>query len=435
MKSFDRTQAPVIGLLEEVELKIPRSVTLNNGATMRILDTPDIEPVCQVRIFLPGGKVSAPVNSVALLGASELREGTTGFSSSDIEETLEECGASLRANAYWHNRIVTLTGLRESFPKLLPILGSVIKEPLFPEDSVVKGRQRIMLEVEQQMSDTRYHANRVAMQMLLGTDNPYARKDTLDAIKSISRSDIEAFHYCNNYLSGSKIFVAGQVDGGLIDAISSEFGIADGNGSRAEKPAGSVAESPMASRTELFLMEHSRQSSVRMMAVMPSMTDPATERLRFSTALLGGYFGSRLMQRIREELGLTYGITAGLTPMPGFSIATIGCECDSENVDKVINEVFVQIDKLASEYPSEDEMFRLKQMTTGAYTSIMDSTFNQLSHYAWCELSGNRPEEFQTRYEIIRQMTGRDVSNAIGNYLANAPWQIAVAGNLTKCHL
>ena len=69
-----------------------------------------------------------------------------------------------------------------------------------------------------------------------------------------------------------------------------------------------IAEHPQPSMFEVVQKDDAVQSSVLISIDAVPRLHPDFIKLRILTTAFGGYYGSRLMQNIREEKGYTYGI-------------------------------------------------------------------------------------------------------------------------------
>lgn len=79
---------------------------------------------------------------------------------------------------------------------------------------------------------------------------------------------------------------------------------------------------------------------------MPDRMHEDFTDLKVMNTMLGGYFGSRLMKNVREDKGYTYGIGSGIVTYPGKSLLVISTETDNAYVEKVIEEVKNEVDRM-----------------------------------------------------------------------------------------
>ncbi len=84
-------------------------------------------------------------------------------------------------------------------------------------------------------------------------------------------------------------------------------------------------------------------------------------RLRAATSVLS----IRLREILREELGGTYGVSAGFTnspPLKGYGAVQIQFGSSPDNVDKLVNATLKEIERLKVEGPSADDVSKVKEL-------------------------------------------------------------------------
>jgi predicted Zn-dependent peptidase len=91
------------------------------------------------------------------------------------------------------------------------------------------------------------------------------------------------------------------------------------------------------------------QSSIRMGRVLFNRHHPDYFKMLVTNEILGGYFGSRLMKNIREEKGLTYGISSHVVTLRNEGYFMIGTDVKKEFTQQTIDEIKKEINKLQTE--------------------------------------------------------------------------------------
>ena len=98
--------------------------------------------------------------------------------------------------------------------------------------------------------------------------------------------------------------------------------------------------------------------------------------IRLLSVLLSGYFGSRLMNSIRETKGLTYDISGSILSVPFQTIFVIQTETPNEYVQQVIDEIYMELKRLCTELIPDDELLQVKNYITGNVSRRCELTFN-----------------------------------------------------------
>ena len=82
---------------------------------------------------------------------------------------------------------------------------------------------------------------------------------------------------------------------------------------------------------------------------VPNRNHPDYFPLRMATEIFGGYFGSRLMKNVREEKGLTYGISASMSMLRETGCLIIGADVNLELFEQAITEINSEMRRLHTE--------------------------------------------------------------------------------------
>lgn len=157
-------------------------------------------------------------------------------------------------------------------------------------------------------------------------------------------------------------------------------------------------------------------------------TDLDFLKTRVLITLFGGYFGSRLMSNIREDKGYTYGIGAGLVCYPDVSLLGISTEAANEYIDKVIEEIGNEIDRLHSEKVSFLELEMVKNYMIGEMCRNYEGAFSLSDAWIYIETFGLPSNFMECSLQAIREITPDDLLSLSQKYLCKENLIAVVAG-------
>lgn len=80
---------------------------------------------------------------------------------------------------------------------------------------------------------------------------------------------------------------------------------------------------------------------------------------------LGGYFGSRLMQNLREEHGYTYGVVAAMVNFEREGYFAVAAQVGTEVTQDALREIYTEIERLRAEPMPEGELSLVKNIMVG----------------------------------------------------------------------
>jgi predicted Zn-dependent peptidase len=92
--------------------------------------------------------------------------------------------------------------------------------------------------------------------------------------------------------------------------------------------------------------------------------------------LLGGYFGSRLMQNIREDKGYTYGIHSSIVTLKNDAYFVIGTDVKREYVEATVQEIYHETQRLIDEPVAELELNTVRNYIKGSFLSSITTPFS-----------------------------------------------------------
>jgi predicted Zn-dependent peptidase len=129
-----------------------------------------------------------------------------------------------------------------------------------------------------------------------------------------------------------------------------------------------------------FWVENSdNEYLIQMSFVCEGTGSPKTTAYELITRMLSDGFSSRLTRRIREELGLVYDLSAELHQYNGSGLLSINASVLGENLKPFFREVFLVLEKLASEPIPDEELKRHKHRVL----TDLDITTSEPPALAW----------------------------------------------------
>jgi predicted Zn-dependent peptidase len=119
------------------------------------------------------------------------------------------------------------------------------------------------------------------------------------------------------------------------------------------------------------------QSAIKIGCVSLTPHDKDYFELKFLSVVLGGYFGSRLMNNIREDKGLTYGIGAMCVQKEEAGCFVISTEVKGESVQLALTEIYKELKRLREELIPQEEINLVKSYVMGQILAASDGSFAQ----------------------------------------------------------
>ncbi|MDE6651630.1 MAG: insulinase family protein, partial [Paramuribaculum sp.] len=167
---------------------------------------------------------------------------------------------------------------------------------------------------------------------------------------------------------------------------------------------------------EHIKVENSVQTALDVSIPSISRSHPDYLALRLAVMALGGYFGSRLQQNIREDKGLTYGISAALLGRPEGSSISVRTSCNHDYLTKVREEIFKEMLKMSAEPMTREEIKRLKLAEIGSLMDVTDSPESIIGFHRTIYSENLHSDYFAQRIEAVNRIEAEDIMRVAAAY-------------------
>ena len=158
-----------------------------------------------------------------------------------------------------------------------------------------------------------------------------------------------------------------------------------------------------------------------------SASDDDRFSLSVMHAILGGGMSSRLFQEVRERRGLAYSTYSFSSAHADAGYFGLYAGCLPSKVDRVTEVMGAELDRIASEPVSEEELGRAQGQLRGATVLGMEDTAARMSRLGRSELVRGEFSDISDTLEQIRSVTADDVRRVAAR-LAGSPRAVTVVG-------
>jgi zinc protease len=344
--------------------------TLPNGMTLLGVEYDRVPWVSLTFMAKRGAEADPPGKAGAADWTAEfLTLGTEKRDQLQLARDIESRGASLSARGGWDATLVSLEGLAEDFPDLLATLAEVVQTPAFPAEEFPLLKERRKAELVHQLDDPRERANVRFLRLFFG-DSPYghAVQGNLKSAAALELADLQGF-YRREFTAGTSSLVAvGMVDfPRMAEEAARLWGGWQGSGP-ASPPYTATPEKLCAPGIYLLDRPDLTQSEIRVGHLGVPRTHPDYFAIKLVNYILGaGGFSSRLMTRIRSDLGFTYGIRSSFhfrrAPGP-FIISTF---TPAANTAEVVKEIAQVVGEVRRQGVTADELAEAQSYHVGHF--------------------------------------------------------------------
>lgn len=429
MNALDRTVAPAVHPIVPLPLPEVRRVTLDNGLRLVVLPCPTLE-IARFTAVIEGGACEASPMEIASITAAMRSKGTKSHDAAQIAHEIDINGSWTNAGNGPHFSTSTVFALDQKAAAVLPVFAETIFEPTFPEKELETAKKRLAARLQVNETTVGYQSSVLSSRLTFGEAHPLARVMTPAGYLALSRNEIVDFRQRYTRPANITLFAVGNITAERESFLNGVFG----NHSfepvqTAAAPLNIVPFAPAAGGTaEKVEVADAAQSAVTITLPGLPRNHPDYLALRLAVMALGGYFGSRLSQNIREDKGMTYGITAALLGYREGGVVQIATRCDASYVDAVIAETFREIDRMGTDIMSAEEMARMRQAEIASLIETTDSPFSTMDFYQTLLTYDLPADYFSSRCRIAATITAEEILDCARRYLRSADALTAVAG-------
>jgi zinc protease len=409
---------------------------LSNGITLLVLENPT-NPTVSVAGSMRAGEYFSPVgkDSLASITASMLGKGTRRRSKLEIAEELESAGARVGLSSNTFTVSVSGLSLSRDLPMIVSTLAEELSEPAFPKGELEKMRQRIIANIKEEQDDTRVRAYDRMTQLVFPEGNPFHQtpvEKAISQIEMITVDDIREFHQKFYGPSSMILVVVGDVK---ADEARVLFDDELGKWQGAPEAVIDIPETPLqpAAIRETVLMKDKPNADVVIgHASRLRRSNPDFIAARIANNALGqSTLSSRLGLKVRDEMGLTYGINSsfaesGIGDGPFVITVTVA----PENIDLAVGATVEIVNDYIANGIREDELKDEQSSIIGSFKIGLATNNGMASQIAASELFGLGVKYLDEYPSLVSMITKSDVDEAIRKYIHPEVATTVVAGTL-----
>lgn len=398
-----------------LDFRKPVQRVLRNGIPLHVIEAGQLDAV-RIDFVFSAGQWHQEHKLQALFACRMLREGCRGYTSAEFAERLDYYGAWLDLSVAMNRTFVTLYTLKKHFATTLELVHRMLTEPTYSEEQfrIVCDNNKAQLMVNLQKGDVQ--AMRALRRSLYGEEHPCGKQVTPEDYDALQLAHVVDFYHRYYGSRTCRIYLSGDVDDTLLSRVESLFGMAEwGRGEKIRNEELGIRNSQPS--TLNLQLSTAVQDSIRMGCLLIDVNHPDYLPLRVLTAVLGGYFGSRLMKNIREEKGYTYHIGSDLVTNTAQVMFLIHCEAQAGKAEEVIGEVHREMRRLQSELIPDDELRMVRNYMIGEICRNYESAFSLTDAYIFMEHLGLPLTHLEQTIDAIRTTDAPRLQQLAQRYL------------------
>lgn len=392
-------------------------ITSAKGITAWLVEDHSV-PVIALSFAFRGGMALDPDGKpgVARLASIMMDEGAGDMDSQSFQKALADDAIDLRFSAGRDAFRGSLRTIAANKDKAFGLLALALASARFDGDALTRMKEANSAEIRESLSDPDWLAAR-AFNGSVFEGHPYARPGlgTLAAMERITSDDLRRF-------------VKGQMARNLLLVSAAGDITPDELAAALDRIFGDLPDISLVPEVGDIPAQHPGKTIFYPFDVPQTLIMAGHDGIRQDAPLWhasqlvlytlgGGGFESRLMNVIRKERGLTYGISAGLSVMDHAALVQTDTSTANKNAGEVLRLIRQEWRKMADDGPTADELADAKAYLTGALPLQLTSTTAIADVLTGMQLDRRNVDYINERNALLGAVTPDEARNAARSLL------------------
>jgi zinc protease len=393
-----------------------------------------VKDVVTLQGSLPAGRAQLSGNpAIAALTSMLLDKGTLQQDKFAIAQRLESVGASLHFSAGVDSLSINAKCLKKDLPLVLGLMAEQLRTPAFNAEEFAKVKQQLTGGIKRSLENTDFRAADSFSRIIypVGHPNRQTEPDTLlAAIGAAQLDEVKAFHRAHYGPAHLTLVAVGDLaDTDLPAEVEKAF-----NGWQGGSAPVRHAKTPALDSAKIESVQVNGKTSVSVLLGQPTglgHQHPDALALRVGTAILGSGFTGRLMATVRDQEGLTYGVSASMgSDSYNQGDWRIGASFSPALLEQGLTSTRRQLDLWFSQGVTADEVAARKTNLIGSFQVAL-STTDGLAATLLTAIERGYPLSWVDDYPAqIRKLSQEQINRAIRTYLQPETMVLIKAGSL-----
>ena len=416
-------------LSAKITLPKAEEFKLDNGMTVTVINRPQL-PLFSLQMTFRGGSVYDPVGKegLASLASDMLMRGTRTRTAKQIADEIAFGGGTM-SNACGH---VSAGFYGEFLPaqgeKAFEILADMILNSTFTDEEFDKTKTRTIGSLQSRRQNPSTVANDAIWEAVLG-ESRYAHFSggTPTTVDPLTREDVVQF-VKNHYTPENCILVVcGDITAQSVRHWVGKY-FAKWSGKAVLESVETVFPAVTGTEVVIYDKQDATQTQIRIGCNGMPLNAPDYPALEVARTVYGGTFASRLMDEIRINRGLTYGVRyRSYSYKPG-GVAYVTTFTKNSTVGEVIDIVFAEAVRMQTEAMPDSEMTDGASYQCGTYPLDFETNDALAGTFTNMWLSGLDKSYYEDYQEKLRAVTVPQAMDAAQKYFPKDNYRLVLVG-------
>lgn len=377
--------------------------------------------------------------TAAELVGDMLMRGTAKHTRQELSDELDRLKAQVWVSGSETGAWVSVTTVRESVPGVVELIAEMLRTPTFPAKELEVLRQEQLASLQEARSEPTARAFEHIGRTLApfpASDPRYqpTYEEAIARLKKVRRGDLVRLHQQLWGAGDLQIAVVGDFDPkALRDAVDQhlEGWAAKRKYQRLPEPFHDVHGA-----APVFIDTPDKEMAMVVMAQTLKLRqdDPDYPALVLANHVLGGSVDSRLMERLRQKEGWSYGTFSGVNADPFEASGQIlaGAMCAPQNADKALAAMREEIERLVRDGVTKEELAAAKSSYQAAFDNSLTSDDEIAGQHAGDLFLGRTMMFTQKVNDAIAALSAEELRAVLTKHVRMDRFVPVVAGDMKK---
>ena len=368
-------------------------------------------------------------NGLAHFVEHTIFKGTQNRKAYHILSCLDNVGGDLNAFTTKEETCIQATFLKQHYQRSLDLFADIAFHSTFPENELAKEKEVILDEINSYLDSPSDEIFDLFEEMVF-KGHPLSRNilGTAELVKGFKRKDILDF-MAQNYSTDQMILASiGDISFRDFERMAMRY--------FGEQPAHLINKKRKVFKgytpENRFAERKNHLSHCMIGGIAPEFCSPLRMPIVMLNNILGGpAMSSRLGLNIREKYGFAYSIESQYTAYSDVGLISIYMGVDPESLEKTIELVYKELDKLCQQQLGTMQLQHAKQQLIGQVALSYESGMNELLSATRSLIMGEPIEYMDDIIRKVETVTANDILDMANRVFNKAQLsQIIFKGNV-----
>lgn len=410
-----------------------KEFTAPNG--LKVVLIPNrMQPVLTAALRICKGTLN---DSPGLEGTAELlcgviQKGGVGITTDEFSERFESKGAIISAMAkeeYVTYSVRTLVKFQE---ELAPLFKDMIINPALDKKEFSIIKKELLTGYKAELSSPSVLSASHFNAQLFGKNHPAGRVKSAKSIKNISYDTIKEYYDKHYSPDGSFLIVSGDMS---IEEMEKSWGVLFNDWNKKVETLNDLRIDVNTENSQVRLIDKPEltQTTIMMGHEIPGEMDKDRLGIAIANYILGGgNFSSRLMKKVRTELGNTYGIASHVWASRYIGTFSVSTSTRNDTLKQVIETILECLNEIISEGIAEEELAKAKQYALGSMAFELEGLENVIEKLLWLRFTGRDNSYIENAAERLDKVNRDTINEILKKYFRTENIVIAATGRASE---